>query len=98
MAAIRGAIRKITPNDVEGIQETNRRVSPTWTSVVVHWSDLEVHQRDDLIAVPVIDSGYFSAGLSANGQDCLGLRLARMLVLYCGDAHLKHNQRGISVT
>jgi len=92
MAAIRGAIRKITPNDVEGIQETNRRLSLPRVIVVGLWSDPNLHQSDDLIVVPVLDSGYFSAGLSANGQHCLGLQLARMLVLYCGDAHLKHNQ------
>jgi hypothetical protein len=98
MAAIRGAIRKITPNDVEGIQETNRRVSPPRVIVVGLWSDPKLHQMDDLIGVPVLDSGYFSAGLSADRQDLRALRSARMLVLYCGDAHLKHIRRGIRVT
>ena len=83
MAAIRGAIRKITPNDVEGIQETDRRLSPAWVIVVSHWSDPKLHQSDDLIAVQVFDSGYLSAGLSADRQELRALPLARMLVLYC---------------
>ena len=83
MAAIRGAIRKITPNDVEGIQETDRRVSPAWVIVVGHWSDSKLHQSDDLIAVQLSDSGYLSAGLSADRQEFRALLLARMLVLYC---------------
>ena len=98
MAAIRGAIRKITPNDVEGIQETNRRVSPPGVIVVGHWSDPKLHQTDDLTVVPVLDSGYLSAGLSADRQEFCALLSARMLVLYCGDAHLKHIDRGTWVT
>lgn len=98
MAAIRGAIRKITPNDVEGIQETNRRLSPPGVIVVGHSSDPELHPSDDLIVVPVLDSGYFSVGLSADRQEFRTPPSARMLVLYCGDAHLTHIDRGISVT
>jgi hypothetical protein len=98
MAAIRGAIRKITPNDVEGIQETDKRVSPSWVTVVGHWSDPKLHQTDDLFGVPVPDSEYLSAGLSAGRQDLRALPSARMLVLYCGDAHLTHINRGTRVT
>lgn len=69
MAAIRGATRKITPNDVEGIQETNRRISLRRVTVVGHWGDPQLHQRDDSDGELVLDSEYLSAGLSAVGQD-----------------------------
>ena len=98
MAAIRGAIRKITPNDVEGIQETDRRLSPAWVIVVGHSSDPKLHQSVDLITVQLFDSGYLSAGLSADRQVLRVLLPARMLVLYCGDAHFKHINRGTWVT
>lgn len=98
MAAIRGATRKITPNEVEGIQETNRSISPQRCSVVGHWSDPQLDQMDDLNNRLLLDSGYLSAGLSAVGQDRRKTLYARVLVLYCGLAHLTHENRCSRVT